>query len=74
MTKHNEIVTAINGKQQEIDKLQALTRRSKKQDAELAQLQSERDALVGEQLKFSDGHKGLLHDNGDLEFDPATNT
>lgn len=74
LAKHNEIVTAINDKQKKIDELQAKTRLSNKQQADLAQLQSEQGALIKEQQKFSDGSKGLLHDNGDLEFDPATNT
>ena len=74
LARHNEIVTAINEKQKKIDELQALTRRSKKQEADLATLQSEQTALFDEQLKLSDGSTGLLHDNGDLEFDPATNT
>jgi predicted NUDIX family phosphoesterase len=74
LAKHNEIVTAINDKQKKIDELQAKTRLSNKQQADLTQLQSEQGALIKEQQKFSDGKKGLLHDNGDLEFDPATNT
>ena len=74
LARHDEIVTAINDKQQEIDKLQALTRRTTKQDADLAKLQSEQAALFDEQLKFSDGNTGLLHDNNDLEFDSVSNT
>lgn len=74
LARHNEIVTAINDKQKEIDRLQALTRRTKKQEADLATLQSEQTALFDEQLKLSDGSTGLLHDNGDLEFDSVSNT
>ena len=74
LAKHDEIVTAINDKQKEIDKLQALTRRTAKQNADLAKLQSEQAALFYEQLKFSDGSTGLLHDNNDLEFDSVSNT
>lgn len=74
LAKHNEIVTAINEKQKKIDELEALTRRSKKQEADLATLQSEQTALFDEQLKLSDGSTGLLHDNGDLEFDSVSNT
>ena len=74
LAKHNEIVTAINDKQKKIDELQAKTRLSNKQNADLAKLQSEQSALFDEQLKFSDGSTGLLHDNNDLEFDSVSNT